>query len=405
MKEVWFVNQYAIPPELPGGTRHYDFGVELTRSGYRVRIFVANVNLKMRRVVRDLGKNNWLEESLDGVFFEWVRTSTYVRNDWRRVLNMLNFSRHAYRAGLDQQSRPDVVIGSSPHLFAALVGLRLARRYGARFILEVRDLWPQTLVDMTGVSERHPVVWGLRLIERHLYRQAEHVIVLAEGSIPYLVERGVPRERISYLPNGVHPDHFVSHLTTEEARAKFGFDRFTVVYAGAHGPANALHTVLDAAGRMENESGIEFVLVGDGPAKPALEQQAREAGLTNVRFMAPIPKTDVPDLLAAADATVITLQDTKVFYYGVSPNKLFEYMAAGRPVMCAVPGDMAGLVAENGCGLTSPPEDGAHLAEQVRRLAAMPTPEREKMGERGRDLIRRRFSRPELARRLMELIR
>ncbi|RJX19118.1 MAG: glycosyltransferase WbuB [Desulforudis sp.] len=403
MQEVWFINQYAISPDLPGGTRHYDFGVELVNAGHTVRIFAADVNLALRRKVRDLRGKLWLEEPVNGVLFEWVRTSTYQRNDWRRALNMFEFSWNVYRAGLKLGVRPGLIVGSSPHLFAALGGLYLARRFGCRFIFEVRDLWPQALIDMNGLSEGHPMVRVMRQVEKKLYREADHIVVLAEGSIPYLENMGVSGDRISFIPNGVHPGHFVPRMARVEARNRYGFTEFTVVYTGAHGPANALETVLQAADELKEYTSIEFVLVGDGPVKGDLLARAREMGLPNVRFMDPVPKGDIPDLLQAADAAVITLKDARAFYNAVSPNKLYDYLAAGKPVLCAVPGEVARMVDESACGLTAPAEDGLALARQTRVLAGLLEDERAGMGARGRQLVMERFSRPKLVREFIRL--
>lgn len=404
MPEIWFINQYAIAPDLPGGTRHYDFGVELVKAGYSVRIFAADVNLALRRHTRDLKGKLWLEESVDGVLFEWVKTNTYRRNDWRRALNAFNFSWNVYLAGMRQGVRPDLIVGSSPHLFAALAGYYLSRRLGCPFFFEIRDLWPQALIDMNSISEKHPMVPVMRRVEKILFNNAEHIIVLAEGSIPYLKDRGVSQNRISFIPNGVHQEHFIPHKSRDESRKKYGFNRFTVVYTGAHGPANALQTILEAADYLRGGPEIEFVLVGDGPVKAELQNRAQEAGLPNLRFADPVPKGEIPDLLCAADAAVITLKEAKAFYNAVSPNKLFDYLAAGKPVLCSIPGDMARMVEEHACGLSSQAEDGKELAENVLTLESLSGEERGKMGLRGRDLVLNRFSRTKLVRRLIDLI-
>lgn len=404
MSEIWFINQYAITPDLPGGTRHYDFGMELVKSGHSVRIFAANVNLALRRHMRNLKGKIWLEEPVNGISFEWIKTSLHRRNGWRRGLGMLNFSYNVYRAGLRQSVQPDLIIGSSPHPFAALAGYYLARKLGCRFILEVRDLWPQALIDMKGISAKHPIVWMMRWVEQHLYHHADHVIVLARGSIPYLAEKGVSGERITYIPNGVHPEHFVSLETRQEIRRLYGFNRFTIIYTGAHGPANALNTILDAANNLNAESGIEFVLIGDGPVKPDLQAQARKLKLKNLRFLDPIPKSKIPDLLHAADAGIITLKDAQAFYKAVSPNKFVDYLSAGLPVLCAAPGDIGMMVRQCGCGLTSAPEDGMSMAEQIRKLAALPVEERAKMGSNGQGLVMDQYFIPRLTQKLLTLV-
>lgn len=403
MSQIWFINQYAISPDLPGGTRHYDFGVELVKYGHSTRVFASDVNLALRTHTRNLEGRLWMEEKIQGVLFEWINTNTYKSNDWRRALNMFVFSWNVYRAGLKQNVRPDFIIGSSPHLFAALAGYYLSRHYGCRFILEVRDLWPQTLVDAKSISEKHPLVWVMRKIEKKLYSYADHIIVLAEGSIKYIQGRGVKKEKIIFIPNGVHPEHFIPHLSREECRRRYHFDKFTIIYTGAHGPLNSLYTILEAANYLRDEKGIKFVLVGDGPEKPKLKEKAINLGLTNVNFFDPVSKKEIPNLLLAADAAIITLKDNSVFHYGVSPNKLFDYMAAGKPVLCAVPGSMAEMVRDCGCGLTSQAENGEALADRIRQIASLNRSELIKMGQNGRKRVMEHYTRPMLVKRFVEL--
>ncbi|WP_027364767.1 glycosyltransferase family 4 protein [Desulfotruncus alcoholivorax] len=317
---------------------------------------------------------------------------------------MFNFSLNVYRAGLKQGVIPEVIIGSSPHPFAALAGCCLARRLGCRFILEVRDLWPQALIDMQGLADGHPLVWLMRQVEQRLYLHAGRIIVLARGSIPYLKEKGVAEQRIIHIPNGVHPGHFVPLKTREETRSLFNFNRFTIVYTGAHGPANALNVILEAAGELNGESGVEFVLIGDGPVKPDLQAQARKLQLKNLRFLEPVPKSKIPDLLHAADAGIISLKDAPAFYGAVSPNKFFDYLASGLPVLCTAPGDVAGMVKQSGCGLVSPPDNGKALAEQVRALAALTAEQRALMSARGQRLVLDQFCIPELTVKLLQII-
>lgn len=440
-REIWIVNQYAITPDLPGGTRHYDFGVELAKMGYEVRIFASDVNLALRRHTKLEPGELYREESINGVRFVWVRAATYQKNDWRRVWNMLSFALNAFRVGARIRGRPKAIIGSSPHPFAALAAWVISKVKHSRFVLELRDLWPQVLIDMGGMAERSIPARVLRILERFLYRVAAKIIILASGSREYLLHRGVPSDKIVYIPNGVHLTNFqvrngcgsvivendrsrihehgadrkTVHATSaasEEtipsqqsvARHKFGFSRFTLVYTGAHGPANALETILGAAQILRSRNDVEFVLVGDGPAKSALVREAANRGLDNVRFMDPIPKDNIPALLSAADAGVITLRAVDAFSYGISPNKLFDYMAAAKPVICAVPGEMARLVSENGVGIVVRPENPMALAHAVEQLLDMGDAERAAMGHRGRLLVERNFSREKLAQRLAELL-
>ncbi|HHY33948.1 MAG TPA: glycosyltransferase family 4 protein [Firmicutes bacterium] len=440
-REIWIVNHYAITPDLPGGTRHYDFAVELAKMGYEVCIFASDVNLALRRHTRLESGELYREESINGVRFVWVRAATYQKNDWRRVWNMLSFALNVFRVGVRLRGSPKAVIGSSPHPFAALVAWVISKIKHSRFLLELRDLWPQVLIDMGGMAEHSVPARILRLLERFLYRVAAKIIVLASGSREYLLHRGVPSDKIVYIPNGVYLTNFqvressgpvlvesarnciqeqeadqetvhAASAASEEtmppqqsaARRKFGFARFTVVYTGAHGPANALETILGAAQILRSRNDVEFVLVGDGPAKGALVREAANRGLDNVRFMDPIPKENIPSLLGAADAAVITLRAVDAFSYGISPNKLFDYMAAAKPVICAVPGEIARLVTDNGAGIAVEPENPMALAHAVEQLVNMGDAERAAMGHRGRLLVEHDFSREKLARRLARLV-
>ena len=401
---LWMVNAHAITPDLPGGTRHYDLSTAMRQHGFETTIFASNVHLALRRSVRTITRGSHVAEDVDGVRFVWVRSREYAGNDWRRALNMISFAQNAGRAAraLASDERPDLVLGSTPHPLAAYSAMRTARRLGVPFVLEVRDLWPQAIVDMGRFGDRHPGIMAMRAVERRLYRGADLVVTLAAGMRSYLVERGVAPERIVLVPNGVHLDHFQPGMTRDAARAKLGFGRFTVVYAGAHGPANALGTLVEAARRLRDRP-VDVVLVGDGVSKRALVEQA--AGLANVRFEPPVPKSFVPDLLQAADAAVITLRDVSAFSYAVSPNKLFDYMAAGRPVVCAVPGDMAALVETTRAGVGVRPEDAEALAQAIARMSERPEEEREAMGARGREYVAKHLDRRALAGELATALR
>ncbi len=405
------INQYAITPDLPGGTRHFDFGCELVKRGYEVYIFASDINLALRKHMKLKPGELWREEEIQGVQFIWVHAALYEKNDWRRAWNMLSFSWNVKRVARQIKSKPDVIIGSSPHPFAAREAGRLASRYGSRFLLELRDLWPQALIDMGGMSERGLVASGLRLIENQLYHNPDKIVILASGSRGYLVKRSVSPDKIVYIPNGVHLSNFElddTHGIGEDRnrwRERFGFNQFTIVYTGAHGPANSLHTIISAADILRRKgSNIQFALVGDGPTKKSLIAAVEERRLANVKFIDPIPKEMIPQLLIAADAAVITLRSVDAFSYAVSPNKLFDYMAAARPVICAVSGNVASLVEQNRTGLTVEPEDAVALAEAAERLRHMSDEERLAMGQRGCELVTREFSREVLVNRLVEIL-
>jgi len=406
MPEMWMINHYAISPDLPGGTRHFDFACELVKKGYRMKIFACDVILgKNKEHAKLEGKESYSIENINGVEFVWVRAATYERNDWRRAWNMLTFSYNCYKIGCKFKDKPEVIIGSSPHPFAAFAAVRLARKLKAKFFLEIRDLWPQVIVDMGKLNQHHPITKAMRLLEKYLYRVADKIIVLAEGSKNYLIEKsGINESKILYLPNGVHLSNFSYKDDRDILRKRYNFNKFTLIYTGAHGPANSLDTILKAADRLRGNKDIEIVLVGDGILKESLLNRAKEMRLKNVRFFKPIPKTEIPGILSAADAAIITLKKVKVFSYGVSPNKLFDYMAARKPIICAVEGEMAEKVENIGCGISVIPEDEESIANAIIRLLNLSQDELRKMGDNGYKEIEKNYSREKLAQKLINLI-
>ena len=391
------VNHFALAPDMGGGTRHVELGRELTRRGWRVTIAGSDFHVLERAYARRQGSRDkrTIDETVDGVRMRWLWSSPYEHNDRRRIANWLSFARSV--VGTDWRSeRPDVVIGSSPQLFAALAAWRVARRLRVPFVFEVRDLWPESLA--VAGRRRGPGYWGLWVIARFLYRSARRIIVLARGVQRYLERQGVPPARIVYVPNGADVASF-SGRSTSTANV------MRVVYAGAHGPANGLGVVLEAAARLRDEPRVRFVFVGDGPAKSALLQRARSEGLSNVEFLDPVPKARIPQVLASCDVGLMVLKDIPLFAFGVSPNKLFDYWGAGLPVVSNVPGEVAGWVHEAKGGVQTADASAGALAESIRQLLAMGPDERAALGAAGREWVRREHDRPVLAARLDAAVR
>ena len=238
-KTLWILNHYAISPDMPGGTRHFDLASELVKKGHDVTIFASGFDHHAHRYIKIDPKEKIRVEEYDGVRFVWINTTPYSKNDWRRVVNMISYGWRVLRCdrGLP---KPDVVIGSSMHPFAALAGWRLARRHKARFIFEVRDLWPQTAIDMGAMKENSFPAKLLYAWEKFMYEKAEKIIVLLPYAKEYIVSRGISPEKVFWLPNGVNLDRF-DHPSpldpgSEVAKAFERYrDRFKVVYTGVHG--------------------------------------------------------------------------------------------------------------------------------------------------------------------------
>lgn len=391
MPRLWLVNQFANTPDLPGHTRQFEVASGLVCSGWDVEVFASDFNLTLRKYCRLRFPRLYFREFVSGIRWSWLWVFPYRSNDWKRQLNMLSFCIHlGFRLGSEVFLRklvgrsPDLILASSPQLPAAFVCLLIARLSGIPFVLEVRDLWPQVLIDQGGKSPDSLMVQVLLFIERQLYRYSSSVVVLAKGAQQYVLERGA--RSTSWLPNG--PD-----LTLFTPRSLLP-DRscFTVLYAGAHGEANALENVIAAARLLEQRQiSVRFRLVGDGPEKQSLKLLAKD--LQSVSFEAAVPKIQIPDLMEEVDAILLSLKDVPLFRYGVSPNKLYDAYALGRPVITTVAGDINFEVEDNRLGVTAPPGDPYALSKAIESLMETPYSERQAMARRAIKLSRSIYSR------------
>ncbi len=397
---IWIFNHYAITPELSGGTRHFDFAKELTERGYNVAIFASGFHYSLLRETKDYGKTSYIIEDYDGVRFVWICTSPYSKNDWRRVLNMLSYSVKAYKiAKKINIENPDVIIGSSVHLFAVYTAYLLSRHYKVPFIMEVRDLWPQTLIDM-GVPKWNPFVILLGILERFLYKRAQKIISVLPKAYEYIISLGIPLEKIVWIPNGVNIKRF-EYIGNNFEKTPM----FKVLYAGAHGIANGLDTLLDSARILKQRgySDIVIELIGDGPEKKRLMKRTLEEGLDDVSFRDPVKKDKIPKVLCEADVLFFNLLAKDTFKYGISSNKLFDYLASGRPVIFASNASN-NPVEEAKAGITVPPEDPEAIAEAIINLYKMRDEDRVKMGDTGKKYVEKHYNIPLLVNKLETVI-
>lgn len=385
---VLVLNHFARPRDTSGGTRHVDLFGRL--HGWDATILASNRSyLSQHR-----------EQATPGIL-RYVWTTPAAGEGIRRILHWLSYVLPAVAAGL-RGPRPAIVYASTPHLFAPVAGWLLAWRYRAPLVVEIRDLWPQVLVDMGRLRQGSALHRLLTAVEEWAYRRATAIVVLAEGVADELGRRGVPRDRVHFLPNGAEPEDFVPSADRETLRARYEMDGTVFVYTGAHGLANGLDLLLDAAKELADDcSDVQVLLVGDGTDKPRLRARAANDGLHAVRFHDPIPKAEMANLLAAADCGVHVLADIPLFRYGVSPNKVVDYMAAGRPVITNTPGEVTDLVLQAGAGVSVLPTG---LAEGIRKVASASDDERHAWGQAGRLHLSAHRSPSVLARRLERLL-
>lgn len=403
MKNVWILNHYAQVLGGPGGTRHYHLAKYLKSLGWNAIVIAGSAELNTGIQRLSLTESHRYE-TLNGVSFFWVKTPAHTATIVGRLRSMLTYTFFALRnRAILQLPIPDIIVGSSVHPFAALAAALLARRYKVPFIFEVRDLWPQSLVDMGLLSYDSLVTFILRKLEVWLYKRASFIVVLLPFAWKYIENLGINKEKVVWIPNGVDFPLFEKNLPAQPGGGK----KFTVMYFGAHGKANNLFCLLEAMKLIQDKdpSGcIQLRMIGDGPIKFKLVDLAQELKLSNVKFEPSIPKSEIPNLASQADAFVITVSDLGNLYkYGISPNKLYDYMASGRPIIFAS-ASANNPVAESGAGVTVPPDNPIALADAIKSLSEMPQSARILMGGAGRAYVEKYHSYKSLAAQFSEIL-
>ncbi len=395
---ILLIHQAFVALGEPGGTRHHELARYLAQRGHRVTIIASPVSYLTGRVgaTQPPATPDPLDERIT-----ILRTYTYSalhRSFLHRLFSFFSFMVSSFWAGL-RVRQVDLVWGTSPPIFQGLTAWALARLKRVPFLFEVRDLWPAFAIAV-GVL-RNPLLIRLSLwLERFLYRHADQLLVNSPGFVEHVTKHGA--RDVLVVPNGVDYRMFEPFETGSAYRQEHGLQgRYIAMYAGAHGMSNDLGVVLEAARLLQARPEIAIVFVGDGKEKPALQAQAAQMGLENVFFLPPVPKAGMAQALAAADACIAILKPVQM-YATVYPNKVFDYMAAGRPVLLAIDGVIRQVVEEAGAGVFVPPGEPAALADAIRGLAD----KRETgsaMGLRGREYVESHFDRAELAEKLAEI--
>jgi len=386
---ILFINHYIGPGEYCPTFRTTYLAQEWTRLGHDVTIVGASNSHSFFKYPRFSGSYSVQLEK--GIRYVILKTPRYEGNGVGRLVNILTFPLQAWRwqKWLAGSFKPDVVIAGSAHTLDCFPAVRLARRCGALFVREVRDLWPLTLTELGGFSEWHPAVLFFRSAENFSYRNADMVITTLPNSLEYMRAQGLENGKWAYIPQGVDLNTLeegelpeVHHELLERLNEK---GIFVIGYTGSIGVANCLDTLIESANVLRDMP-VAFVLVGDGPEKDKLQKRINQLGLKNVYFLPRIPRNCIPGFLSKVSATVIAWKRRPMYRYGISPNKLMEYMLAGKPVIHAVQASND-LVATSGCGISVPPENPAAIADAIRDMISMTPHALDEMGNRGREYV------------------
>ena len=386
-KVIWIINEYAGSPYHGMVYRHYYLAKEWVKRGLSVYIITASYSHLFYNLPEVNGR--YEIQKIDGINYVWVKVPSYKNSyDKRRILKWLVFALKLFRLGKLNLKKPDVILVSpSPH-FPVIPALYFSRRCSARLIYEIRDIWPLTLVEMGGFSEKNLFILAMKILERFAYRRAHYVVSVLPGFSGYLRSAGIKNRPVFYIPNGFSPvDSKCDDCETVEKIKEVAGSSFIVGYVGKLGESNALEYLVQAASFI-SDSDIKVIIVGDGMKRRELKEYIKKKGLENVFLFAPVPKSCVKSVIKMFDVCYIGLKRKNVFKYGISSNKLFEYMYYEKPVIFAYSGG-GNLVEAAKCGICVSPEDPVSISEGIIRVYKMPERERVEMGVNGRKFVER----------------
>jgi glycosyltransferase involved in cell wall biosynthesis len=396
---ILIIHQAFASLDEPGGTRHYELARMLVARGQKVTVIASPVSYitgaptGAASLARDLDAKPGLTVLRARVY------AAHHRSFVHRMLAFFSFMLSSFWIGLGVRD-VDLVWGTSPPIFQGVTAWLIARLKRAKFLFEVRDLWPLFAIAI-GVLRNPCLIAASKWLERFLYRRADCVMVNSPGFVSHVYTLGA--RRVELVSNAADAAMFDSAEGAAEFRAHHSLgDAFVALYAGAHGMSNDLNVVLDAARQLQGGP-VRFVLVGDGKEKAALVARAQALGLTNVAFVPAVPKREMHSALAAADVCIAILKPLDE-YKTTYPNKVFDYMAAARPVVLAIDGVIREVVEAAECGIFVRPGDAPALAAAIRSLAADPQKARA-MGMRGRRYLEQHFNRGQMADALLEVLR
>jgi glycosyltransferase involved in cell wall biosynthesis len=398
---ILFLSHY-FPPEVNApASRTFEHCREWVRQGHEVTVVTCAPNHPRGVVYEGYRNRLWQREARDGI--RVVRLWTYLAANEgfaKRTLNYVSYMVSAVLAA-PWLPRADVVVTTSPQFFNGLAGYFVSRLKRAPWALEIRDLWPESILSV-GAIKNARIIRALEWLERFAYRKADVIVPVTDAFKRYMVERGVPAEKIHVIKNGVDLGFYRGAEGPNPLAVELGLEgKFVAAYVGTHGMAHHLETVLEAAERLRPRKDIVFLMAGDGAERDRLLAKKEAMGLENVLMLAQQPKGRMPEIWALTGASLVLLKRSDTFKT-VIPSKIFESMAMKRPIVLGVEGESRELVASAEAGLFIEPENATELAAAVVRLAddrAL----RARLGENGRRFVERHFDRRVLAKRYVEV--
>ena len=387
--------------------RPYYLAQEWIRMGHDVTILVATHS--HIRQYNPQQTEDIKEESIDGIRYIWVKTPPYEGNGLGRIKNMFAFiQKTLYKASYFAKTyQPDAVIASSTYPSDNYVARKIAKLSKAKYIYEVHDLWPLSPIELGGMSKYHPFIATMQHGENFAYRKSDAIISMLPKTQEHMQSHGLDLKKWHYIPNGIVIKDWnnISKLKSEyvnifnELKLK---NKKIILYAGGHAISNSLNTIVESAKILSENKNIHFVFVGNGNEKDNLIESAKE--LKNISFLDPIPKQQIPALLSFADILLITWNKSPIYRFGISPNKIFDYMMAKKPIIHAVNAPNK-FVDEANCGIDIEPENPKAIVNAINKLSSLSDSELKEMGQKGKEFILKNHDYKILAKKFIDIIK
>ncbi len=403
---ILLINHYVGSPDLGMEYRPYYLAREWIRDGHDVTILGGSFS--HIRTNQPVITSGFEKQEIDGIRYIWIKTPVYKGNGLSRFISMLAFVfKIIIKAkAISKKYKPDVVIASSTYPLDNYPARSIARKSNAKYIYEVHDLWPLSPMELGGMSKYHPFIMIMQKAENYAYKHANHVVSLLPNALDYMTSHGMAARKFNYIPNGVNLKEWSlddnipeKHLALLE---KLRMENKKIIgYIGGHAVSNALNVFIDAIKLMQNNN-VCFVLVGSGVEKERLIKRAKKLELNNVYFLPPVAKRSVPKLLSLMDVLYIGWNKKPLYRFGISPNKLLDYMMAGKPIVHSV---NAGndIVKESKCGICVEAENPGEIAKGISRLLNLSDKERENMGMSGKSFVIKNHNYEILAKKIINI--
>ncbi len=403
---IWLINHYAVPPKYYPLARPANFAKYLMAMGHTVTIFAASsVHNSTMNLITDGRK--WREETVDGVHYVYIKCCDYQGSGLKRIYNICEFA-WKLPGVCKHFSKPDAIVATSMPPTSCAMGVHLGRKWGCKTVAEIADLWPESIVAYGIAGPHNPAVLALRRLEKWIYKKADAVVFTGENCYGYIIEQGwdkeIPRSKVHYINNGVDLEQFDynrEHFRVEEPDLDDP-NIFKVIYTGSVRRVNNLGLLVDAA-KCVKDPRVKLLIWGDGDEREALEQRVRDEKIANVEFKGRVEKKYVPSIVSRADLNFAHNEPSPLFRFGISFNKLFDYLAAGKPILSDFSCPYNPSV-QNGAGIGIDEPSAENVAHGIETLAGLPQEELARMGANARRAAETAFDFRILTQKLMDVV-